>query len=760
MADPFQEMEDRDGVRWNWNAYPSPKEHAQHMVLPLSLLYTPLKAKSSTLPLLETEPVLCKGCKAILNPSCRVDWTSRLWVCPFCLTRNALPPHYAGVNPQNPASYPRELYPQNTIIEYLIKRPPTGNPVYFFCIDTCMQTDELESLKDSILQSLSLLPEDALVGVVTFGAMVTVWEVGFTELHKSYVLGGGKEYSTDQMSDYLQVHFAPGSVPGQRQAAPNGMLGRFIAPLSECELNLTSIIEELTIDPWPTKQDERPMRCTGAALDVSLKMLQLSGLTAGGRLLLFAGGAITKGPGQIVSRDLNENIRSHNDIKTDQSPFFLPACQFYVGLADRLVQAGLACDIFAGCLDQVGITELACCCDRTGGFLLMVDTFKTPVFKTTYQRFFQGEEKDMGSVFSATMEVQTSRGTKVAGIIGPCSSLRKMSSSVSEEEEIGQGKTCAWQMSCLTSRTTFGVYFDMCGGASEGQERYVQFITSYQTPQGLFRLRVATIAHRITPSPEAKYHVGNGIFDQDAAAVLAARHAVDLLEKNNNNVNEVMRWIDRNVIHLVRHFGTYTPNDPSSLKLSSDFTLFPIFMYHLRRSEFLQIFNSSPDETTFFRHTLLRENCSNAIIMIQPTLHSYSFNGPPQAVLLDSNSVMPDNILLLDTFFDVVIHHGMTIAAWYAQNYHEQPEHAAFKQLLLAPKVDAERLMADRFPYPKYTECNQNGSQARIVLNRLNPSVSYTNQQYGQQGQVVLTDDANLQTFMAHLKRLAVTTQA
>ena len=50
---------------------------------------------------------------------------------------------------------------------------------------------------------------------------------------------------------------------GQRQATPNGMLGRFIAPLSECELNLTSIIEELTIDPWPTKQDERPMRCTG-----------------------------------------------------------------------------------------------------------------------------------------------------------------------------------------------------------------------------------------------------------------------------------------------------------------------------------------------------------------------------------------------------------------------------------------------------------------------------------------------------------------
>eukprot|EP00667_Euglena_gracilis_P028741 EG_transcript_37091 len=42
------------------------------------------------------------------------------------------------------------------------------------------------------------------------------------------------------------------------------------------------------------------------------------------------------------------------------------------------------------------------------------------------------------------------------------------------------------------------------------------------------------------------------------------------------------------VITLVKRFGTYTPDDPTSLRLESDFTLFPVFMYHLRRSEFLQ----------------------------------------------------------------------------------------------------------------------------------------------------------------------------
>eukprot|EP00668_Euglena_longa_P015385 GGOE01019460.1.p1 GENE.GGOE01019460.1~~GGOE01019460.1.p1 ORF type:complete len:757 (+),score=202.90 GGOE01019460.1:195-2273(+) len=689
---------------------------------------------------------MCKGCKAVLNPHCRVDWTSKLWICPFCLTRNQLPPQYQSVT--------QELLPQFGTVEYEIHQSAASPPVFFFCIDTSIPVDELESLKDSLLQSFSLLPEDALVGLITFGSTVTIWELGFTELHKSYVLGGHKEYTLDQVSDYLQIRPAQ-FLPGQ--APQSSLLGRFLALLSDCELNLTSIVEELSPDPWPTKQDERPLHCTGCALDIAQKMLQLSGINTGGRILLFAGGAITKGPGQIVTKDLNDSIRSHNDIRTDEAPLFAAAVKFYEGIAERLVKFGFACDVFAGCLDQVGIAELSCCCTRTGGFLLMVDTFKTPVFKATFQRFFKMNNNDCPTVFNATLEIQTSRGTKVAGIIGPCTSLKKMSPCVSETEVVGQGHTCAWQMSVLMENTTFGVYLDVCGTPQEAPERYIQFITSYQTSKGSHRLRVTTISHPITPGAEPKFHVGRGAFDQDAAAVLAARMAVDLLEKNSNDVNEVMRWLDRSVITLVKRFGTYTPDDPTSLRLESEFTLFPVFMYHLRRSGFLQIFNSSPDETTFFRATLIRENCSNSIIMIQPTLHSYSFTGPPQAVLLDSNSVLPDNILLLDTFFDVVIHHGMTIAAWQQQKYHEMPEHVAFKNLLQAPKVDAERLMSDRFPHPKYTECNQNGSQARILLNRLNPSVSYTSQQYGQApGQVVLTDDANLQTFMTHLKRLAV----
>lgn len=51
-------------------------------------------------------------------------------------------------------------------------------------------------------------------------------------------------------------------------------------------------------------------------------------------------------------------------------------------------------------------------------------------------------------------------------------------------------------------------------------------------------------------------------------------------------------------------------------------------------------------------------------------------------VLLDVESIQPDRILLLDSFFYVVVFHGTSIAQWRKEGYHLQEEHAGFKQLL------------------------------------------------------------------------------
>jgi len=100
-----------------------------------------------------------------------VDTRARLWICPFCLSRNGLPAHYKDITQDN---IPPELHPSSTTIEYRLARPAPAPPIFVYVVDTCQEEDSLKALKDSLVMSLSLLPPNALVGLITFGTMVTL----------------------------------------------------------------------------------------------------------------------------------------------------------------------------------------------------------------------------------------------------------------------------------------------------------------------------------------------------------------------------------------------------------------------------------------------------------------------------------------------------------------------------------------------------------------------------------------------------------
>lgn len=94
-------------------------------------------------------------------------------------------------------------------------------------------------------------------------------------------------------------------------------------------------------------------------------------------------------------------------------------------------------------------------------------------------------------------------------------------------------------------------------------------------------------------------HISAG-FDQEAAAVLMSRMVVYRAETDDGP--DVLRWVDRMLIRLCQKFGEYGKDDANSFRLAENFSLYPQFMYHLRRSQFLQVFNNSPDETTYYRY--------------------------------------------------------------------------------------------------------------------------------------------------------------
>lgn len=129
-------------------------------------------------------------------------------------------------------------------------------------------------------------------------------------------------------------------------------------------------------------------------------------------------------------------------------------------------------------------------------------------------------------------------------------------------------------------------------------------------------------------------------------------------------------------------------------------------------------------------------------------------------VLLSATSLASgaDRILLLDTFFHVVVWRGERIADWVKQGYQADPQHEAFRQLLAAPLADADALMRERFPIPRFVECDQHSSQERFLLATVDPGEAPAAAQFnsGASQESVFTEDVNLHVFMEHLKKLAV----
>lgn len=238
-----------DGVRMTWNAWPRTKVESSKCVIPIAASIHLIRPQPE-LVTVPYAPLRCKTCTAVLNPFARVDYQALIWICPFCFQRNNFPHQYSAVSETN---VPAELYPQFTTIQYTLPHNPNINPnspaapppVYLFVLDTCMLEEELGFAKSALKRSIGLLPENALVGFISYGTQVQVHELGFSDMSKVYVFRGSKELSKDQVLEQLGL----GSVGGRMQKGAGGPVGvlpdlginRFLLPATECEYTLDSV---------------------------------------------------------------------------------------------------------------------------------------------------------------------------------------------------------------------------------------------------------------------------------------------------------------------------------------------------------------------------------------------------------------------------------------------------------------------------------------------------------------------------------------
>jgi protein transport protein SEC23 len=746
MVDIYKE-ENNNGVRFTWNVFPDNKLDHTRIVVPIAMHYSPFK-KVDNLQVLEYDPILCKSCKAVIAPFWHIDFRSKAWECPFCNEKHVFPSNYANFISE--ANLPAELISDYTTIEYKLNKKETNHPIFLFVIDISIDEEELVELKETIQNSLSSLPPDCGVGIITYGKMCNVLDLSFSEFPKMYVFRGDKDYKPAEIQEQLGLI---------AKNDPRGMSNsrRFILPLKDCELFINSFLDDLTIDQFDKVVGERKANCGGLALHVAISLLESICNGEPSRIMFLSGNPANIGPGKIIGVKFAETIRNYVDFdkKHSNTDHFKPAVDYYDALSIRAFKAGQVLDVFSCSLNQTGLLEMKCLVEKTGGYMLLTDSFSTLLFKDSYKKLFELDEYgELKMAFKAKMDVYTTNPIKISGGLGHLVSLNQKSNMVSDVL-VGQSGTKSWNLGGMDQNSTYTIVFDVDGtvnpNSNNSRRAIIQILTTYVAGDRSTRLRVTTCMRKITNNfSNTKYEVAQS-FDQEASSVLMARLCVDKGYKEE--FIDVLRWLDKNLIRLISKFAEYTKDDPKSFKLSKEFNYFPQFMFYLRRSHFIQNFNASPDEVTYYKISMMHENIMNCTIMIQPVLFVYTPEKPEAtAVFLEVGNMKPDWVLLLDAFFFVCVWHGENVSKWRDEGIHLDPDYENIKQMLENPQEYAQSIMIERTPIPRFISCDSGTGQERLLKCILNPTAEsndVTERGY-------YNDDVSSKVFMDHLIKKAV----
>ena len=257
-------------------------------------------------------------------------------------------------------------------------------------------------------------------------------------------------------------------------------------------------------------------------------------------------------------------------------------------------------------------------------------------------------------------------------------------------------------------------------GAPRGGAVVLQLCVEYRHAAGGRRLRVSTLQLPCAP-PQLLPAQLLPALDQQAAAVLLTRMTVQKAARGGA-VDETLRWLDRLLIRLMQSLCEFRKGDPRTVILPPRLSQLPGILFHLRRSGAIRTSGTSPDLTAAFRLLASTLSVYNTLVLVQPTLLGYDAGrmhagGVP--LPLDGRSITPDRSLLLDSFRQVILCHSRQMVE--AERGKNCP--AEVKALFAAARADMAKLEAERFPAPEVIECEQYGSKARYLTQKLHSDV-------------------------------------
>ncbi|EAY14744.1 Sec23/Sec24 trunk domain containing protein [Trichomonas vaginalis G3] len=739
-------FEDLNGIRISTYALPTNQQDCASMAVPSGCIYTPLKKiEGRDMDILNYPPVECPNCHSILNPYAVVDYQKHTWVCPLCNSLNPLPQAYHAMTETQQAA---EIIKDYTTVEYLLRDNMPERPIFVFVVDLCSVNKEHDYLKNILLQTISSLPSNALVGLITFGTNVYLKELIYSECPRDFVFNGKKTYTHQQLQSYLSYYPKPGENSNN-----------VIIPIDQAEQMLTNLIDSLEHDPFPVQKGDRPSRSTGAALHLAVNLIKAIYPTCGGHVLLFTSGPVTRGPGAIASSKRVDLIRQHRDIELGKAQFTEPAKEFFNKLGAEASAENVVIDIIAASFEEAGIHEMCGACLSTGGFLLSCETWNDETISQSLIKFLSQPFIE-SSGLNGTLQVACSKGLAIRGVVGPCLSNKVVNPSVSQNV-VGEGGSVQWHVAGILPNTTFAIFFETANPKSNpvpaNSSGFIQLTLKFRSLyNGSEKLRVSTFPVNFLDWGSQKEQIAACI-DQQAAAAIIAKNCV--WRTLREPLSDTVKFLDQTIINTCRVLGSYQRGKKDSLSLPASIIDLPQFMYHFRRSSFMQTFNASPDSTASVRMAMLVEDTTNCLLMMQPMLKSFSITSlEPTYVPLEMNSLKKETSLFLDTYFRALVWYGNDVAAYGHQGLQNDSRYANIKNSIEGPLAEAQEVVKMRFPAPQLVTCEQDSSLARYLVARCNPMMIDRNMAPGQssQDEHLGSDEPSYDAFFTKLKAIIV----
>ncbi|KAI4291733.1 protein transport protein SEC23 [Pancytospora philotis] len=666
MAQTIEKIEETDGIRLTWNIWPVTL--TKHEMVPLACLYN-VQQPALVLP---CEPIFCHSCQAILCPQATLDFASFSWMCVFCGSKNSFPSYARDITPGNLLP---ELIEENSTVEYVLNRTAPFPSIFLLLVDRCTYDEERHGvMKAGLRKTLEVIPDDAMVGIVCFGTNVELLSFGGEEISTIYLFSGATEFSREGVSK-LGL----------------GDIRNFLVSKKEHGADLLAAIDGIEPDPFPVLNGFRARRCTGSALSLAVSLLEGAFAGSAVRYMVYTQGPCTLGPGKVQPLEIS--------LKTAEKLDSAAALSFYTQLGERVNNAGHAVDIIAETIADIGIDQLKPLVTLTGGALIMAQDFDEEIKIRSIEKLFERDAETgvplMG--FDAKIQVRTSSNLEFKGFIG-------------EGRPLGSG----WRTGSILPSTNITLLFENTQTVRDGTYGHVQIITQFQRASRQMLTRVTTFSRMFSIDKNRVY----ASFDQEAACVFQARA---FIEKGFQNVLDFESAIDKNLIRFTRRYGTYEKGNAASVFLPDSMSYFPNFMFFFRRSLLVQRDGISEDESAYFRILVHKLRTADALKMIKPALIAFHYQGDVAPVELDSGSLDPESILVLDSFHNVLLWRGAFVDSWYIEGLHEQPGNEFFRDVLQEAATYGKSLL-DRLPVPQYRETGEGKSQARILLHYVNPS--------------------------------------